>query len=132
MNVKLSPLKQFRDNRGSLVVFLKGSELNDTQKMFGQIYFATFAQKGTVRGNHYHKTRHEWFGIVHGKVTVVMEDVRTKKRKEIVLSAKRDANIKLEIVPYVAHAIKSMTKYASLLSYADEWSKEDTYFYKLI
>lgn len=132
MNVNLSPLKQFRDNRGSLIVFLKGSELNDMHKKFGQIYFVTFAQKGNVRGNHYHKKRHEWFSIVRGRVTVVMEDVRTKKRKEIVLGNRKDAIIRLEITPYIAHAIKSMTAYASLLSYTDEWSKEDTYFYKLM
>lgn len=129
----ITKYKSYSDDRGRLIVFLKESELHSTKKQFGQIYFVTFKRKGAVRGNHYHKKWYEWFGIIEGTVKVVMEDVRTKKRKQITLSADRDKYVRIETGPYIAHAIVSLTKYASLLSYADgEWSKDDTHFYKLI
>lgn len=133
MDFKITTFKRYKDDRGSLIVFLKESDLNDAKKKFGQIYFVTFSKKGVVRGNHYHKKWHEWFGVVSGRVKVVVEDVRTGKRKELILSAKKDQYTRLETGPYIAHAIQSLSNTASLLSYADgEWSSEDTYFHKLI
>ena len=84
MNYKITQFEKINDDRGSLIVFLKESELDDAKKRFGQIYFVTFKKKGVVRGNHYHKKWHEWFGVVSGRVEVVLEDVRTKKRKQII------------------------------------------------
>jgi len=133
MNYKITQFEKFDDERGSLVVFLKESELDDVKKRFGQIYFVTFKKKRMVRGNHYHKKWHEWFGVVSGKVKVVLEDVRTKERSEIMLDAKKDQYVRLETGPYIAHAIQSVTQYASLLSYADsQWTDKDTYKYALL
>jgi len=133
MNYKITQFEKINDDRGSLIVFLKESELDDAKKRFGQIYFVTFKKKGVVRGNHYHKKWHEWFGVVSGRVEVVLEDVRTKKRKQIILDAKKDQYVRLETGPYIAHAIKSLTGYASLLSYADtQWSDKDTHYHKLL
>lgn len=132
MNYKITHFKKINDDRGSLIVFLKESELANAKKKFGQIYFVTFNKKNVVRGNHYHKKWHEWFGIINGRVIVALEDVRNKKRKEIVLDAKKDQYVRLETGPYIAHAIKSLTDYASLLSYADkQWTNTDTHIYKL-
>lgn len=133
MDFKTASFKRYKDDRGSLIVFLRESDLDDAKKKFGQIYFVTFSKKGVIRGNHYHKKWHEWFGVISGRVKVVLEDVRTGKRKEIVLSAKKNQYTRLETGPYIAHAIQSLSNTASLLSYADgEWSGEDTYFHKLI
>ncbi|MEN9327877.1 MAG: hypothetical protein RI947_685 [Candidatus Parcubacteria bacterium] len=133
MDYKRTHFQKKTDKRGSLIVFLKESELDDAKKKFGQIYFVTFSEKGIVRGNHYHKKWHEWFGVVDGKVEVVLEDVRTKERKKLILDAKKDKYVRLETGPYIAHAIRSLTKYASLLSYADgEWDGQDTHQYTLI
>lgn len=133
MDVRISKFKTINDSRGKLVVFLRESELNDAKKKFGQIYFIMFSKKGAVRGNHYHKSWHEWFGIVDGRVKVVLEDVRTNKRKQLILDAKRDKYTRLETGPYIAHAIQSLTEHASLLSYADtEWNDKDTHDYVLI
>jgi len=133
LDFKLTKFKSYSDNRGKLIVFLKESELHDAKKKFGQIYFVTFNRKGVVRGNHYHKKWHEWFGIVEGKVMVVIENVRTKQRKQLILSAEKNRYTRIETGPYIAHAIKSLTKTASLLSYADtEWHKKDTHFYQLL
>lgn len=134
MDYKKTSFKRIRDSRGGLIVFLKESELDDAKKKFGQIYFVTFNKRGVVRGNHYHKKWHEWFGVITGKVRVILEDVRTGERDEVVLSAKKDKYIRLETGPYIAHAIISLTNSASLLSYADgEWkNNDDTYHHKLI
>ncbi len=133
MDYKITKFKRIKDRRGDLIVFLKEHELKSAKKKFGQIYFVTFKKKGSVRGNHYHKKWHEWFGIIEGKVQVVIEDVRTKRRKQIILNAKKDRYTRIETGPYTAHAIKSLTKKASLLSYADsEWNNKDTHPYKII
>ena len=132
LDFKVSKFKSFSDKRGKLIVFLKESELLDAKKKFGQIYFVTFNKKGVVRGNHYHKKWHEWFGIIEGKVKVIIEDVKTKQRKHIILSAERDKYVRIETGPYIAHAIISLTKHASLLSYANsEWNDKDTHHYKI-
>ncbi len=134
MDYKVTTFKRIKDKRGGLIVFLRESELDDAKKRFGQIYFVTFNKKGVVRGNHYHKKWHEWFGVVTGRVKVVLEDVRTGERDELVLSAAKDRYVRLETGPYVAHAIISLTNTASLLSYADnEWKDQsDTHFHKLL
>lgn len=133
MYFKITHFEKFNDERGSLIVFLKESELLKDKKEFGQIYFVTFIKKGSIRGNHYHKKWYEWFGIINGRVKVVLEDIKTKKRKKIILDAKKDKYVRIEIGPFIAHSIKSLTKYASLLSYTNtQWSKKDTYYHKLI
>lgn len=133
LDFKITKYKSYSDDRGKLIVFLKESELHSEKKKFGQIYFVTFNRKGIVRGNHYHKKWHEWFGVIEGKVKVVVEDVRTKKRLQITLSADKDKYVRIEAGPYVAHAIVSLTRTASLLSYADgEWNDKDTHHYKLL
>lgn len=133
MDYAVKPLERHTDRRGSLDIFLRASELRRENKKFGQIYLITFAKKGTVRGNHYHKKRNEWFGILSGTVSIVIEDVNTKERVKVVLSAKKDADKKLQIGPHNAHAIKSLTKSAVLLSCADdEWTPADTFPYELL
>ncbi|MBI1863509.1 WxcM-like domain-containing protein [Candidatus Microgenomates bacterium] len=134
MDVSITKVKTIKDTRGKLVVFLKESELDDAKKKFGQIYFVVFSKKGDVRGNHYHKKWHEWFGIISGRVRVVLEDVRSGERQECILSANRGYYTRLETGPYIAHAIQSLTNTASLLSYTDtEWTdNSDTYERKLI
>lgn len=133
MNYKLEKLHKFIDRRGDLIVFLKNSELQKKQNIFGQIYFVTFSKKGVTRGNHFHKKWTEWFGIVNGKVEVLLEDVSTHEQVKIILDSKHDKYLRLNIGPNIAHAFKSITKEASLLNYADsEWSENDTIPYKII
>lgn len=133
MNYKIEKFKKFDDDRGSLIVFLKESELENAKKKFGQIYFVTFKKKGIVRGNHYHKKWTEWFGVVEGRVRVILEDVKTKERKIFIIDSKQDGYVRLNIGHHIAHSFKSLSDYAALLNYADsEWSQKDTLNYKLI
>lgn len=133
MDYKITAFKKFTDHRGDLIVFLKESELDDARKKFGQIYFVTLKKKGIVRGNHYHKKWHEWFGIVSGTVKVLLVDVKTGKKKAFKLSATSRKYVRLEIGPYIAHAFTCMTDYAAIVNYADsEWDKEDSINYKIV
>lgn len=133
MDYKLEEFQKFSDNRGDLIVFLKESELDSTKKKFGQIYFVTFNKKGTIRGNHYHKKWHEWFGIVAGKVEVTLKDVHKDQKISFILDADHDKYVRLKIGPNVVHAFRSLTDYAALLNYADsEWYAEDSVPYQLI
>lgn len=132
MNYHSSKFRKFSDHRGDLIVFLKQSELPAKSKKFGQIYFVTFEKKGVIRGNHYHEKWTEWFGVVSGRLEVFLEDIETKKRKTFVIDSKEDGYIRLNIGPKIAHAFRSLSKYAALLNYADsEWSEKDTLPYKL-
>ncbi|KXK09376.1 MAG: hypothetical protein UZ22_OP11002001058 [Microgenomates bacterium OLB23] len=132
MNYRISQFEKHSDHRGDLIVFLKNSELGNNFKQFGQIYFVTFEKKGTVRGNHYHNKWHEWFGIVAGEIEVTLEDVKTKEKVSLILDAKKNKYMRLEIGPYVAHTFRSISEYAALINYADsEWYSDDTVHYKI-
>lgn len=133
MDYKLEKFEKFRDSRGDLIVFLKETQLDDAKKRFGQIYLVTFNHRGVIRGNHFHKKWHEWFGVIAGKVKVILVDVRTGEKKEMTLNADTHRYIRLETGPYIAHAFKSMTAYAALVNYADaEWDKNDSFYYKIL
>lgn len=133
MDYKIKKFEKHNDYRGDLVVFLKKGELKKNLQSFGQIYFVTFKKKGAVRGNHYHKKWREWFGIISGKLEVCLQDVRTGETAKINLDATSNKYIRLEIGPFIAHSFKSLTKYASMINYANrEWSAEDTYINEIM
>lgn len=132
MDYRIEHFQKYNDVRGQLVVFLRNSDLEPKLKKFGQIYFVTFDKQGVVRGNHYHKKWREWFGVVSGKVDVYLKDIKSGKEKKLVLDGNSKKYIRLEIGPNIAHAFRNRTKYASLINYTNiEWTKTDTYPYKL-
>lgn len=128
MDYKIDQIEKHNDPRGQLVVFIKNRELPKKYKEFGQIYFVTFEGQGVVRGNHYHKKWREWFGIVEGKLEVILKDVRTGKVKKMILSSASKKYTRLEVGPYIAHAFKNLSDTAALLNYTNtEWSKKDDF-----
>jgi dTDP-4-dehydrorhamnose 3,5-epimerase-like enzyme len=128
MNYKIEKFDKFSDSRGDLIVFLKQGELPTNKKKFGQIYFVTFCKKGIIRGNHYHKKWTEWFGVIEGKLEVILEDINTKERKTFIFDSKENKYTRLAIGPNIIHSFRSLSNYAALLNYADsEWSEADTY-----
>lgn len=132
MDYKIIDSTKYKDKRGSLIIYLKSSELIRSHKKFGQIYYVTFNKKGIIRGNHYHKNLREWLGIVQGRVLVLLEDVITKKRVEILLNSRLNNYQRLEIGPNIAHAIESLSPKSVLLNYCDkEWSPKDSHQYKI-
>src|SRR5947207_681511 len=99
MDYRIEHFEKFNDERGQLVIFLKSGDLANNQKQFGQIYFVTFAKKGVVRAKHYHKKMREWFGMVSGKLELILVDVKTKEKKEMVLNADSSRYLRIEIGP---------------------------------
>jgi dTDP-4-dehydrorhamnose 3,5-epimerase-like enzyme len=133
MDYKLEKFQKFKDSRGDLIVFLRRSNLEPKYQKFGQIYFVTFKKKGNIRGNHYHKKWREWFGMVSGRVQVVLKDIKTGETKELTLNGNTKEYIRLEIGPHIAHAFKSLSNSAALLNYTDdEWSPDDVFPMELI
>lgn len=127
MDYKISQCVKHTDGRGYLVEFLKNSELEELQKAFGQIYFVTFETPNQVRGNHYHTKISEWFGVAHGTLQVILEDVRTKERVEFILSSNDKTFTRLNIGPYIAHVFRNLTPTAVLLDYGSrQYDPQDT------
>ncbi len=59
---------------------------------------------GCVRGNHYHKVKRERIYVLHGKLSVVAEDVPTGARVSVPLQS----GDLLLIQPGVAHALQTV------------------------
>lgn len=114
MDIEIVQVEKHADERGVLVEFLKGDELGSSNKEFAQIYFATFAP-GKIRGCHYHKEKEEWFGIISGVMKVVLEDVQTKERKEIILDSSDETLTRIKIGANIAHGFKNLSKDPSIL-----------------
>lgn len=133
MDYKIDHFEKFNDERGQLVVFLKNRNLEKNLQKFGQIYFVTFDKKGVVRGNHFHKKWREWFGVVTGKLEVVLKDIKSEQRKTLIFDGNSNTYVRLEIGPNIAHAFRNISPKAALINYTDkEWSSEDTFPYKLL
>jgi len=108
----------YRDSRGRLIELLRADELPEKFKKFGQVYSVTFERPNQVRGNHYHTKSAEWFGVIVGTLEVVLEDIRTGQRKELMLSRKQDVFTRLMVGPWVAHAFRNLSETAVLLDYS--------------
>ena len=127
MNYKITRVTKHSDKRGYLVEFLKSVELGRKNSQFGQIYFVTFNKKNIVRGNHFHKHTEEWFGVIHGKLKVVLMDIKTRKKRSFILKEDDNVFVRLSIGTGIAHAFKSLTGKAVLLDYSNkQYDKKDT------
>lgn len=119
------------DARGKLVLFLQNDQMNGPRE-FGQLYFVTFEKKGVTRGNHYHKKCDEWFGIVTGRVKVLLENIKTHEQAVHILDAKDEEYVRLHVAPEMAHTIVALSAGAILISYANrQWTPDDTYDYQI-
>lgn len=135
MNIKIDKAKRRRDERGFLVDFLKADELIAEDQTFGQMYFVSFEKPKMIRGNHYHKTKKEWYVAAYGKLQVEMEDVRTKEHKSFILDGDNDEYERMCIGPDIAHAFKNLTPTAMMVNYCNKpyhHDKPDTVKYILI
>lgn len=124
-----------RDRRGFLVDFLKGDEVENSDKQLGQIYLVTFDKKNAIRGNHYHKNKKEWFVAIKGKLKVKLEDLETKEIKDFILDGDSDEYERIYIEENIAHSFESITNEAMMINYSNKpYHKDnpDTFFYKLI
>lgn len=119
-NVTYDHATKRRDRRGFLVDFIKGDDLPRKRQTLGQIYFVTFDKPKTVRGNHYHRTKNEWFVVIAGTVRLVAENIRTKERTEHILDGDNDEYERVFVGKNIAHALQNISKTAMMLNYADK------------
>jgi len=135
MNLEITELEKIKSKHGYLVEFLKEDELEEDQKKFAQIYVATILPGG-VRGNHFHKKKLEWFTILNGKVRVLLEDVKTKKRKDLILDSSEAFLKRILIKNETAHVFKNISdSTVVLVVYSNKIydpKNPDTYDYKML
>lgn len=131
----ITKLEKKKNLNGYLIEFLKGNELEESQKKFAQIYIATI-MPGTVRGNHYHKEKLEWFTILNGKVKVVIENIETKEKKELILDSSEEFLHRIFLDVNTAHAFKNISdSTVVLVAYTNKIydpENPDTYDYKML
>ena len=124
-----------RDSRGFLLDFLKRDELEKGDRTIGQIYLVTFEKKGVVRGNHFHKTKKEWFVAIKGKLKVVLENIKTKEKAEFVLNGDSDDYERVYVDKNIAHSFKSLSDEAMMINYCNKpyhFDNPDTHRYILL
>lgn len=106
-----------KDHRGFFVEFLNESEKK--LGLTGQIYF-TSINKNCSRGNHYHKKRSEIFCLVKGKIKVITKNIKTNKRRSVLLDASKNYFQTILIEPFNAHLfINIFCEEAIIVSYTD-------------
>lgn len=126
MDYSIIECSTFRDARGVLVEFLRADELQAKHQSFGQIYCVTFDRPNQVRGNHFHTRGTEWFGVVEGRLQVVLEDTRSKEREEFILESDAEKFVQLRVGPHVAHAFRNLSPRAVLVDYSStQYDRED-------
>jgi dTDP-4-dehydrorhamnose 3,5-epimerase-like enzyme len=80
----------------------------------------TFDGAGVVRGNHFHNHSSEVFCLIAGSVEIMCEAVETKERMSKVLKIENNQFYKIFIGPKIAHAIKSLSEFAVIVSFSSE------------
>lgn len=102
-DIETKKLTKHVDSRGWLAEIFRPEDVSKTMK--GQITITT-AHPDIVKANHYHKKMNEWYCVVKGKMLLVLKDVNTGEKKEIILSEENLSIIKIE--PWLAHGFKNI------------------------
>ena len=134
MKIEFEKCEAYHDERGDLIQFVTKTFLKERALEFGQIYLLTFNGSGIVRGNHYHNHSSEVFCLISGAVEIICEDVNTKEKIHKTIKIEKGEFYKIFIGYQIAHAIKSITDFAVMVSYSsDEYNinEEDKIYYKL-
>ena len=101
--VEIKELDYFEDDRGWLLKILKEEDMGKSG--FGEIYL-TVAHPGITKANHYHKNTSEWFCVIQGVAKLVLQDMASQERKEIIMGAEKFITVK--IPSGIAHAVKNI------------------------
>jgi dTDP-4-dehydrorhamnose 3,5-epimerase-like enzyme len=88
---------------------------------------------GCFRAMHYHKTKEEWVAHTSGNINIVLEEIRTNRRKEISMDVTMNNYALIYIPPMVAHVIKNIgSSNASIVVFSKSPEiKGDTIAYKM-
>ena len=102
-DIETKKLVKHVDSRGWLAEIFRPNDVNKTMK--GQVTVTT-AHPGIIKANHYHKKMNEWYCVIKGKMHLVLKDMKTAEKKEIMLS---DDNLSIiKITPWIAHGFKNI------------------------
>jgi len=135
MNISIEKITKHKDERGYLAEFLKASDLKMMNSKFGHLFIVTFDTPRALRGNHYHKKQHEYYGVALGKIRVLLKDLKTNEKKTVILNSDGKKFTMLRIGPNIAHVCYNLTPKAIMISYFSlpySVQKADTTKYLLI
>lgn len=96
-----------------------------TDVIFGQISLLVI-KPGCYRGNHYHKRKQEWFCCLHGKCSMELKNVQTKRKKRIILDSERRKFIKVN--PFEIHILRNLDNSSDcelLIIVSEEYNPDD-------
>ena len=115
-DVKITPLKQIKDNRGKIMHMLRADSPNF--KSFGEIYFSTVNPK-IIKAWHLHKEATLNYVCIRGKVELGLFDDREQsktkgKYQKIILSP--DNYFLVTIPPFIWNGFKGLYQEESIIA----------------
>ncbi len=127
--MKIIKLKQYSDDRGSLVENTHAEIFKEAKH-----FFVSKSKPGVIRGNHYHLRKSEWFYVIQGECRLVVKDVKTGKKEAKLVKASQ--NIIINMQPNKSHAFKNVGKneliLLALVNEVHNQKDPDTYPHKVI
>lgn len=96
-------ISPFEDYRGQLKKIVKKSMLDEGQSI--EEIYVLYSNKGTVRGNHFHKETIEYFTVISGEAKMAFSEL--DKNNIDIISIKASDNITIKVYPNIIHAIKN-------------------------
>jgi len=63
-----------------------------------------------IRAKHYHNKKEEWLCICSGKIELILEDIKIKKRETLILDSDSENYDIIYIPSGVAHAVRNIGK----------------------
>lgn len=127
--IKIIERRLINDDRGWFLKAITGTEEN-IPVVTGEVYL-TMAKSGQAKGGHYHPKAIEWFTLIQGKATLLLEDVVTHEKMQLKLSF--DSPQTIFVPNNVAHIfINEHEEDFILLAYTDQiYDPKDTVNYLL-
>jgi dTDP-4-dehydrorhamnose 3,5-epimerase len=114
--VKITPLKQIRDNRGKIMHMLRSD--SSIFKSFGEIYFSTINSK-IIKGWHLHKEATLNYACISGKVELALFDDRveskTKGKYQKIFLSPDDYSL-VTIPPFIWNGFKGLYQGESIIA----------------
>jgi len=113
---KLSRKKYSRDD--GWLAELVSSTHNDVP--FTDVHsYLVVIKPDSFRAMHYHKTKKEWLALTSGKIKIVLENIKTKEQKSIVLDENSEEFNMIYVPPIISHVVKNIgRKNASLVVFS--------------
>lgn len=129
--IRIIDRKLLPDARGWFLKVLNGME-EFLPAHTGESYI-TMALPGEWRANHYHPKTAEWFTVFRGKAKVILEDIQTKERLEMIVDAASPKTFYAP--PFIAHVFINISdsEELMLIAYAENiYDPTDTIPYNLV